>query len=84
MRKRPIRKFPQERKGEGGKEASNPESEYLPAGTHRSPFARKGKTLIAKMKGECPDPPHPVRLVLAIAGTEISCSTFGSVGPTRE
>lgn len=43
------------RKGEGGEEASNPESEHLPAKAHRSPFARKGQTLIAKMKGESPD-----------------------------
>jgi hypothetical protein len=43
------------RKGEGGEEDRNPESEHLPAKAHRSPFARKGQTLIAKMKGESPD-----------------------------
>ena len=43
------------RKGEGGEEDRNPESEHLPAKAHRSPFARKGPTLIAKMKGESPD-----------------------------
>ena len=42
-------------KGEGGEEDRNPESEHLPAKAHRSPFARKGETLIAKMKGESPD-----------------------------
>jgi hypothetical protein len=42
-------------KGEGGEEDRNPESEHLPAKAHRSPFARKGQTLIAKMKGESPD-----------------------------
>ena len=43
------------RKGEGGEEVRNPESEHLPAKAHRTPFARKGTTLIAKMKGESPD-----------------------------
>jgi hypothetical protein len=43
------------RKGEGGEEDRNPESEHLPSKAHRSPFARKGETLIAKMKGESPD-----------------------------
>jgi len=43
------------RKGEGGEEDRNPESEHLPSKAHRSPFARKGQTLIAKMKGESPD-----------------------------
>jgi len=42
-------------KGEGGEEASNPESEHLPAKAHRTSFARKRTTLIAKMKGESPD-----------------------------
>jgi len=43
------------RKGEGGEEDRNPESEHLPSKAHRSPFVRKGETLIAKMKGESPD-----------------------------
>jgi len=61
MRKRPIRKFYPtiKRKGEGGEEAGNPESEYLPTGAHRALFARRGITLIAKMKGESPDPRIP-------------------------
>jgi len=42
-------------KGEGGEEASNPESEHLPAKAHRTSFSRKRSTLIAKMKGESPD-----------------------------
>ena len=48
--------------GEGGEEVGNPESEHLPTGAHRAPFARRGETLIAKMKGESPDPRIPCGL----------------------
>jgi hypothetical protein len=57
-----------ERKGEGGEEVISPESEYLPAGAHRAPSARKGENPHRKNEGRESGSPHPVRSFLAHAG----------------